>query len=135
MKSKKSKKGTTRTAGRKLFDGKSTKEVIPKLEAVWSLGGTDAEAAFFADISKPALSRFLEKNPKISERKERLKQKPILGARTVVIEAFKDDPNLALKYLERKLKSEFALRHELSGPDGGAIKLEDIISKSHNVKP
>jgi len=123
-----------KNAGRKQFDGKSEKVVLPKLEAVWALGGTDGEACYFADISISALHRYLNSHPRISERKERLKHKPFLAARTAVIEAFKDDPNLALKFLERKLKSEFALRHEFSGPDGGAIKLEDIIAGSYEKK-
>ena len=119
-------------AGRKQFDGKSIDDVVRKLETAWALDCTDTEACALADISQSALVDFLKKNPTISEKKHRLKQTPFLSARAAVIEAFKDDPNLALKYLERKLKSEFALRHEFSGPGGGAIKLEDIISKSHD---
>jgi hypothetical protein len=97
-------------AGRKLFDGKNETDVIQKLESVWALGGTDAEAAFYADISKAALSEYLTKHPDISERKEALKNNPILLARKSVLDGIKIDPDLALKYLERKCKDEFSTK-------------------------
>lgn len=104
------KKNIKNKAGRKLFDGKNEKDVIQKLESVWALGGTDAEAAFYADISKAALSEYLTKHPDISERKEALKNNPILLARKSVIDGIKIDPDLALKYLERKCKDEFSTK-------------------------
>lgn len=104
------KKNIKNKAGRKLFDGKNEKDVIRKLENVWGLGGTDAEAAFYADISKAALSEYLTKHPDISERKEALKNNPILLARKSVIDGIKIDPDLALKYLERKCKDEFSTK-------------------------
>jgi len=119
--------------GRKQFDGRSQSEVVQKLEQVWGIGGSDAEAAFFADISKAALSDFLKKNPRIAERKEALKENPILLARQVLLKGISGDkekgmlpnPELALKFLERKLKKEFSLRREFehSGKDGSLIKL------------
>jgi hypothetical protein len=104
------KKNIKNKAGRKLFDGKNETDVIQKLESVWALGGTDAEAAFYADISKAALSEYLTKHPDISERKEALKNNPILLARKSVLDGIKIDPDLALKYLERKCKDEFSTK-------------------------
>ena len=46
-----------------------------------------------------------------------------------MIKSFEQDPNLALKYLERKRRQEFALRQELTGEDGQAIKIEIEIDK------
>ena len=97
-------------AGRKLFDGKNEKEVIPKLEQVWSIGGTDKEACFYAEISPPALCRYLQKHPAVSERKEALKQGPILKARREVVTGLTGNPEFALRYLERKLPDEFGLK-------------------------
>ena len=104
--------------GRRLFDGKSEQEVIRKLEQVWSLDGTDAEAALFADISKASLSDYLKKHPAITERKEALKNSPVLKARQVVVTGLNGNPELALKYLERKRSNEFAVKTktEETGP-------------------
>lgn len=102
------------TIGRKQFDGKDYDTVIQKLETAWSLDCSDAEAAALADISCAALSDFLKRRPEISERKARLKQKPFLAARKAITQAMEGgDAEMALKFLERKLKTEFSTRHEL----------------------
>lgn len=116
--------------GRKQFDGKNYNEVIRKLEFCWALGASDAEAALVADISAPALSEFLSNNPKISERKEALKSRPVLEARRCLVEAIKTDPELALKYLERVRRQEFSLRSEVE--HGGHLTLEQLIAGSWN---
>ena len=95
-------------AGRKIFDGKDPKIVIAKLEQGWGIGGTDREASFFADISPAALSDYLKKHPKITERKEALLNQPILKARQEVVKGLEGNPEFSLKYLERKLSKEFA---------------------------
>jgi hypothetical protein len=92
--------------GRKLFDGKSEEIVIQKLEEVWALDGTDAEAAFYAGISPASLSDYLKKHPDVSERKQALSQKPVLKARQAVVKNL-DDPNHAFRYLEKKRRKEF----------------------------
>lgn len=100
-------------AGRKQFDGKPIDEVLKKLEYVWALGGTDEEACLYADISVQALMVYQKKHPKISLRKNLLKEKPVLMAREAVIKALKDkNPDIAIKYLERKKKDEFSLKTE-----------------------
>nr|BDD45334.1 hypothetical protein 11 [Elusimicrobiota bacterium] len=104
-------------AGRKLFDGKDYNSVLQKLEQVWSIGGTDVEAALYAEISKSALYEFLKSNPDISERKNMLKNKPILKARQEVFKGLTGNHEFALKYLERKLPNEFALRNILENKD------------------
>jgi len=119
------KRGLKTKVGRKIFDGKNEKEVIPKLEQVWSIGGTDKEACFYAEISPPALCRYLQKHPVILERKEALLQKPILKARQELVKGLDGDPELALKYLERKLPKEFAVQQRLEhfGLHEGAIRI------------
>ena len=105
-------------AGRKLFDGKATEKVVSKLEEAFEYGATDDEACLHADISTAALYRYEKANPKFRERKQRLKLKPILLARSSVVSALKGSPELSLKFLERKVKDEFSLRHEHTGKDG-----------------
>ena len=89
-----------------------TPETIQKLEEAFALGASDGEACFFADISNTTLYNYQLKNPGFIERKNSLKESPILKARTEVINGFKGNPELALKYLERKRKKEFSLRTE-----------------------
>jgi len=127
--------------GRKWFDGKTEEVVLTKLEEIWALGGSDAEAAFFADVSTASLSRYLSAHPKVSERKAALKENPVLQARRAVIEAFADrsvvvldrngkehtitapkDADLALKYLERKRKDEFSERKEVVLDDSKRVE-------------
>ena len=91
------------TAGRPT---KMTEEVLKKLEEVFSLGGTDEEACFYAGISHQTLYNFQEKFPEFVDRKEALKQKPILKARQTVVKAL-EDPSIAFKILERKRRTEF----------------------------
>lgn len=115
----KKEKSKRSNAGRKWFDGKDEQLVLAKLDTAWSLDCTDAEASAYADISSASLSRYLSAHPNISERKAQLKERPVLAARHTLVEAIRSgpgkegNPELALKYLERKRKAEFSTRTEL----------------------
>lgn len=86
-----------------------TPELVNKLEMAFSMGCTDLEACLFANISKQTLYNYQEKHPGFVDRKEMLKQKLVLKARTVIAEALnKKDENTAKWYLERKRKDEFS---------------------------
>jgi hypothetical protein len=139
-------------AGRKQFDGKNEEIVVQKLEQVWAVDGTDTEAAFFADISPAALCEYLKSHPKIAERKEALKNRPVLLARIAMIESFdghdeeceetikKDgknvivkvtrkspkNPDMAFRYVSAKRKREFSTlqQHEV-GEQGTFKELTD----------
>lgn len=99
-----------------------TEETVNKLEEAFLLGCTDEEACYYADISKQTLYNYQEKNPEFIDRKEGLKQRPFFLARQAVIKGF-SNPELALKFLERKKKDEFSLRQELTGKDGEKIPI------------
>lgn len=102
-------------AGRKVFDGKSEEMVLLKLEEAFSIGCTDEEACTYADISTTAFYRYQDANPEFRERKARLKDKPVLLARKVIVDAIKDkNTDIAFKYLERKRKAEFGSRIDLT---------------------
>lgn len=92
--------------------------VVKKLEEAFALGATDAEACFYAGISKQCLYDYEKKKPEFSDRKAALKERPILLARRSVVEGIEKDPALALKFLERKKRDEFSLRseHEVKQP-------------------
>ena len=96
-----------------------TPETLAKLEHAFLLGCTDLEACFYADISQDALYDYQRANPEYTKRKEQLKQNPIFLARTSVVDGVQKDADLALKYLERKLKNEFSLKSEIDQNIGG----------------
>ena len=80
-----------------------TPEVIQKLEDAFSWGCTDLEACCNADISKSTLYNYCDANPKFMERKEVLKNQPVMKARRVVQAALDDDDiNTAHKVIDRK---------------------------------
>jgi len=79
-----------------------TTAVVTKLEYAYSLGCSDAEACFYAGISKHALYDYCKKEPAFSDRKELLKKQPIYLARKVQVDALLDgDKTVAVKLLER----------------------------------
>lgn len=88
---------------------KITAQVLGKLKEAFLLGCTDREACFYAEINPDTLYAYQKENPTFSDQKESFKSNPILLARKTVINALKDNPMLALKYLERKQRSEFSL--------------------------
>ena len=99
---------------------------LKKLEEAFAYGASDVEACFYADISHQTLYNYQKKHPEFVERKEALKLHPVLLARKTVVKAIETDSDLAFKYLERKQKSEFAARTELTGDGGGPAKIEVI---------
>ena len=110
-----------------------TDEVIRKLEEIFALGGTDLEACLFADISKSTLYDYQVLHPEFVERKEKLKEEPILKARRTVVGAL-DQPNMALSYLERKKKDEFSMRVENTGKDGTPLQIS-LVQYGDNNPP
>lgn len=95
-----------------------TPEVIAKLEEAFAWGCTDIEACLWANIAEKTLYLYQEKNPEFIQRKESLKETPVLNSRATVARAVKRDPKLAIDYLARKKKDEFSLRSEHTGKDG-----------------
>ena len=90
-----------------------TQDVVNKLEQAFSMGCSDLEACLHAGISKQTLYDYQAKNPKFVDRKEQLKEKLVLKARTVIAEALnRKDENTAKWYLERKAKNEFSTKVE-----------------------
>ena len=84
-----------------------TESVILKLESAFALGCSDLEACLMANIGKSTLYKYQDEHPEFSERKAELKETTILEARESVRRGIKEDPVLALKYLERKRSKEF----------------------------
>lgn len=104
-----------------------TPETIDKLEYAFALGCSDEEACFYADISKTTLYEYTKKHPEFTDRKEILKQRPVLKAREVIIGALDNaDVQTAHKVIDRKdgLPKQ---RSEISGPNGGALENKWVV--------
>lgn len=114
---------------------KLTPECVMKLEEIFALDGTVEEACFFADISRNTFYEWMKEHPELSDRFEALRNNPVLLARRSVIEGL-GDPELALKYLERKRRNEFSTRTETDNTTkvdmSGSLettKTEDIVEE------
>jgi len=112
---------------------KMTDEAVRKLEEAFAIDATVGEACFYAEISRDTYYRWIKENPDLSDKFERLREKPILKARQTVVNAL-DSPKDAQWYLERKRKREFAQRVEQTGEDGEPRKIKIEIVKP-NGKP
>ena len=88
-----------------------TTDVINKLEEVYAIGGTDKEACFYAGISHQTLYDYQNLHPEFVERKEALKEKPVLKARQTVVQSL-SQPQHAQWYLKHKRRDEFSERTE-----------------------
>lgn len=95
--------------------------VVKKLEDAFVLGCTDEEACLMANISRQTLYNYQEKHPEFVDRKAQLKETPNIIARKSVIKTMEENGDLALKYLSKKKKDEFADRTELTGKDGETL--------------
>lgn len=111
-----------------------TPETVNKLEEVFALGGSDLEACFYAGISRQTLYNYQHDHPEFVERKEELKEQPILKARRSVLNGIDTDPELALKFLERRKKSEFAQRTEMTGAEGKPLIVVGEVADKHNLE-
>lgn len=101
---------------------KLTEDTVKRLEEAFAIDATVEEACFYANISKQTYYNWIKKHTDKKERFDALRNKPVLKARQAVVKNL-DEPEFALKYLERKRKSEFSLRLENTGPDGIPLQI------------
>lgn len=109
--------------------GRPTKfdeSTLQKLNEAFAIGASDKEACFYADVSPAALYNYQEKHPEFVERKEALKERPVLLARQTVLKSMESDPATARWYLERKSRQEFATRTEVEQSGELNLKLKDL---------
>lgn len=105
-----------------------TDEILAKLEEAFSIGASDMEACFVANIHPTSLYRYQEANPEYSTRKMMLKDMPLFQARSNITGAIKKErgstkPETSKWYLERKKKLEFSTRTETTGAEGGPVEI------------
>lgn len=100
-----------------------TPEVIGKLEYVFGLGGSDREATFYAGINLDTLYEYQKRNPDFTERKEALKNRPVLKARETVVNSL-NKPQHAEWYLEKRQRDEFGASRSIEvSKDGESISI------------
>lgn len=85
-----------------------TAATIKKLEKAFMAGLSDRKACIFAGISHQTLYDYCKVHESFSDRKEQLKKMPSINAQMTIAKAIKKDPGMALKYLERKERKEWA---------------------------
>lgn len=91
------------------------------LMAAAALGANNEACCAYAKVSTSIFYAYITDHPDFSERLEQKRNDPYLTAIQTVVRAIKDDPKLALKYLERKHKDEYSLRREMTGADGAKL--------------
>lgn len=93
-------------------------KILPKLEEIWAIGGTDLNACYHAEVSQDYYYNLLKKNPWLAERRAMLREQPIKAALKCVTSHIGKQPELALKFLSKRFKAEYADRTELTGAEG-----------------
>jgi len=92
-----------------------TKDRLQKLEQAFLMGCTDVEACLYADVAPSTMYLYASNNPEFSERKETLKQNPVMKARGVILDLLEDgDSNTAHKVIDRKEGSKLALTGDVT---------------------
>jgi len=86
---------------------------VKKLEEAFALGCTDVEACLYAGISRQTLQNYQTKYPEFIDRKEQLKETPVLKARTTVVSELETDSKLAMEYLKHKKSDEFNTKQSI----------------------
>ena len=102
-----------------------TANVLRKLEYAFAYDCTNEEACILAGIFPSTFYDFIKAQPKFSDTITLLRHIPVLLARQTIVHAVIDDPEKALKYLERKKKIEFSPKIELSH-EGDIKNTQDI---------
>lgn len=101
---------------------KLTDQMRSKIEEVAALDGSVKEMAYYCDVSHQTIYNWFEEDPKLFERVERLRERPILKARQTISKSL-ETPQGAQWYLSRKKKLEFAERLEQTGANGEALTI------------
>jgi hypothetical protein len=108
---------------------KKNEDTIRKLEQAFALDATVKEACYYADISTETYYRWIKEDPKLYDKFERLRMKPILKARQEWIDKFSTDWKACESYLKRKLKDEFSERTESLVAQ---VTVDDIMDQFEN---
>lgn len=93
-----------------MIENKITEETLALLNEAFERGASDEEACAYSEIEIEDLEKIEEENISFKKKKEKIRHKLILGAKSLIIQQMinQKDPIMAVKYLEilRKEKEE-----------------------------
>ena len=92
---------------------KLSETVVNKLEAAALLDCTISEMCFSAGISRETYYSWIKKDQKLSDKLKVFRAAPVFKARQELIKGLEGNPELCLKYLERKKADEFSKEPKL----------------------
>lgn len=102
---------------------KFSKDIVGKLESVFSLGGNVTQACSYAGISRDTYYEWIKSRPALSDRFERMRAKPQLVALQALNDGLKD-PDRAFRYLSKTMPEE--LGDKLKLEHSGEVKTESV---------
>lgn len=82
-------------------------ETINKLKEAFAIDASIAEACYYAEISTQTYYTWIEKNPKLLDEFNALREKPVLKARQEVVKGLDNDKHFSFGYLRSKRPQEF----------------------------
>ena len=100
--------------------------VLEKLRQAFAIDATIEEACFYADIDPKTYYNWKNAKPEQFQKLEQLRNTPILAARQTLATAVESDAQTALKYLERKRKSEFSVKTETEVSGDSKLTVEIV---------
>lgn len=107
---------------------KITPDIVRRMEEAASVKSSIAALCFHSGISKDTYYRWIKQDKHLSDRLDALREKPGLNARIVIQKAIAaGDGNLALKYLERTEKAEFA--PQTNTQHSGDVTLKNLLTE------
>lgn len=107
-----------------------TDETLLILKECFLMGCSDAEACLKAEVGTSTLYKYQDEHPEYVEKKFLWKKNATYIARKTVFNELPLNPDMAMKYLERKEKAEFSTASKieqettLKNADGESFKVE-----------
>ena len=89
-------------------------EKVKEFEWYFSIWLTDDESCLMADVSRETLNKYCQANEWWREKKELLKRKPLIKAKSNLVKELNwHNIDVSKWYAERKGKDEFSLKQEI----------------------
>lgn len=109
-------------------------EAIKKLREIYALDASMKEVAYYIGVSIPTIYNWKKENKELFNELERIREEPVYLARETIVQGLRKDPNLAMKYLEKKRRKEFG--NEVSpGEVELKITFDSSFDKEHATSP
>lgn len=99
---------------------------IEKIKKAAALDCTHEEICIYAGITMAQLKTYFDSLPGLEQEVDAMRHYPTMKARETLVRALETNPEIALKYLERKKRKEFAVRTELTGEDGKDLTIQIV---------